>query len=94
MVTGQLEKSLRAELDEYLNSRLSGLQEEITRLQSQVNEAFTRILERSRGEAETDTSVSASISEHIRAAHERGLEDAAAARYSGNDSPPRRIFRG
>lgn len=78
MVSGELEKSLRAELDEYLNSRLSGLQEEITRLQSQVNEAFTRILERSRGEAETDTSVSASISEHIRAAHERGLEDAAA----------------
>ncbi len=78
MVSGELEKSLRAELDEYLNSRLSGLQEEITRLQSQVNEAFTRILERSRGEAETDTSVAASISEHMRAAHERGLEDAAA----------------
>lgn len=78
MVSGELEKSLRAELDEYLNSRLSGLQEEITRLQSQVNEGFTRILERSRGEIETDTSVTASISEHMRAAHERGLEDAAA----------------
>ncbi|HKR01451.1 MAG TPA: hypothetical protein VJT09_12310 [Pyrinomonadaceae bacterium] len=78
MVSGELEKSLRAEVDEYLNSRLSGLQEEITRLQSQVNEAFTRILERSRGEAETDTSVAATISEHIRAAHERGIEDAAA----------------
>lgn len=78
MVSGELERSLRAELEEYLNSRLSGLQEEITRLQSQVNEAFTRILERSRGEAETDTSVTATISEHIRAAHERGIEDAAA----------------
>jgi hypothetical protein len=78
VVSGELEKSLRAELDEYLNSRLSGLQDEITRLQSQVNEAFTRVLERSRGEAETDTSVSASISEHIRAAHERGVEEAAA----------------
>ena len=78
MVSGELEKSLRAELEEYLNSRLSGLQEEITQLQSQVNEAFTRLLERSRGEAETDTSVTATISEHIRAAHERGIEDAAA----------------
>ena len=78
MVSGELEKSLRAELEEYLNSRLSGLQDEITRLQSQVNESFTRILERSRGEAETDTSVTATISEHIRAAHERGIEDAAA----------------
>ena len=78
MVSGELEKSLRAELEEYLNSRLSGLQEEIARLQSQVNEGFTRILERSRGEAETDTSVTATISEHIRAAHERGIVDAAA----------------
>lgn len=78
MVTGELEKSLRAELDEYLNSRLSGLQEEIRQLQSQVNEAFTRILERSRGEVETDTSVAASISEYMRAAHEQGIEDAAA----------------
>jgi hypothetical protein len=78
VVSGELEKSLRAELEEYLNSRLSGLQEEITQLQSQVNEAFTRILERSRGAAETDTSVTATISEHIRAAHERGLVDAAA----------------
>jgi len=78
VVSGELEKSLRAELEEYLNSRLSGLQEEITRLQSQVNEAFTRLLERSRGEVETDTSVTATISEHIRAAHERGIEDAAA----------------
>jgi hypothetical protein len=78
VVTGELEKSLRAELDEYLNSRLSGLQEEIRQLQSQVNEAFTRILERSRGEVETDTSVAASISEYMRAAHEQGLEDAAA----------------
>jgi hypothetical protein len=78
VVSGELEKSLRAELEDYLNSRLSGLQKEITQLQSQVNEAFTRILERSRGEAETDTSVTATISEHIRAAHERGIEDAAA----------------
>ena len=78
MVSGELEKSLRAELEEYLNSRLSGLQEEISRLQSQVNEGFTRILERSRGEVETDTSVTATISEYIRAAHERGIEDAAA----------------
>jgi hypothetical protein len=78
VVSGELEKSLRAELEEYLNSRLSGLQEEITRIQSQVNEAFTRLLERSRGEVETDTSVTATISEHIRAAHERGIEDAAA----------------
>jgi hypothetical protein len=78
VVSGELENSLRAEIDEYLNSRLNGLQEEIARVQSQVNESFTRLLERSRGESQSNTEVAASISEVIRAAHERGVEDAAA----------------
>lgn len=78
MPSEELEKGLRDEIDSYLNSRLSALQEEITRLQSQVNEAFTRLLERSADATQTDTSVTIAISEHIRAAHERGLEEAAA----------------
>ena len=78
MVSGELENSLREEVDRYINSRLNGLQEEITRLQSQVNEAFTRLLESSRGEGETNAEIAASISEVIRAAHERGIETAAA----------------
>ena len=78
MVSGELENSLRAEVNEYINSRLSGLQEEITRLQSQVNEAFTRLLEGSRSEGMTHAEIAASISEVIRAAHERGIEEAAA----------------
>ncbi|HJU54027.1 MAG TPA: hypothetical protein VJ715_05630 [Pyrinomonadaceae bacterium] len=78
MVSGELEKSLRDAVDEYINSRLGGLQQEITRLQSQVNEAFTQLAERAGGEADPDHSVAASISEHIRAAHERGIEEAAA----------------
>jgi hypothetical protein len=77
VVSGELEKSLRDAVDEYINSRLGGLQQEITRLQSQVNEAFTQLAERAGG-ADSDTSVAASISEHIRAAHERGIEEAAA----------------
>jgi hypothetical protein len=78
VVSEELEKSLRAEVDSYINSRLSGLQEEITRLQSQVNEAFTRLLERSQSETQTDASIAVSISESIRAAHESGIEMAAA----------------
>jgi hypothetical protein len=74
----ELEKGLRDEINSYLNSRLNALQEEITRLQSQVNEAFTRLLERSDDATQTDTSVAITISEHIRAAHERGIEEAAA----------------
>ncbi|MGB7924889.1 MAG: hypothetical protein WCF57_16735, partial [Pyrinomonadaceae bacterium] len=79
VVSEELEKSLRDEVESYINSRLNGLQEEITRLQSQVNEAFTRLLERSTSESlSVDTSMAVSISEHIRGAHERGIEDAAA----------------
>jgi hypothetical protein len=78
VVSGELENSLRAQVDEYINSRLGGLHEEIARLQSEVNETFTRLLERSRAETQTNTEVLATISEVIRAAHERGIEDAAA----------------
>jgi hypothetical protein len=78
LVSGDLENSLRAQVDEYINSRLGGLHEEIARLQSEVNESFTRLLERSHDETQTSTEILATISEVIRAAHERGIEDAAA----------------
>ena len=78
VVSEELEKSLRDEVDSYIASRLNGLQDEISRLQSQVNEAFTRLLERSASETQSDTSIAVSISESIRAAHERGIEMAAA----------------
>src|SRR5918911_1487056 len=63
VVSEELEKSLRDAVDGYINSRLNGLQEEIARLQSQVNEAFTRLLERSSSETQSDTSIAVSISE-------------------------------
>jgi hypothetical protein len=78
LVSGDLENSLRAQVDDYINSRLSGMHDEIARLQSQVNESFTRLLERSHDETQTNTEVLATISEVIRAAHESGIEDAAA----------------
>jgi hypothetical protein len=78
VVSGELENSLRAQVDDYINSRLGSLHEEIARLQSEVNESFTRLLERSRGETETNAEVAATIAEAMRAAHERGIEEAAA----------------
>jgi len=74
----ELEKSLRARIDGYIDSRLNGLQEEITRLQSQLNEAFTRLLERSTDATQSDTSIAVAIAEHLRAAHEKGIEEVAA----------------
>jgi hypothetical protein len=78
LVTGELEKSLRDEVDKYINSRLSELQEEVARVQGQLNEAFERLRERSSGETTDNMYVAAAISEHMRAAHEQGIEEAAA----------------
>jgi hypothetical protein len=77
VVSGHLEDSLRHEIESYMEGRLSAIREEITSLQSQLNESLTRLLER-QGDVQMDGSVSASISEHLRAAHERGVELAAA----------------
>jgi hypothetical protein len=76
--SGDLEQSLRADIESYINGRLSGLQEEVARLQSQFNEAFTRLLERMDGAAQPDASVAVAISEHLRGAHNAGIEAAAA----------------
>lgn len=76
MVSGQLEDSLRHELESYIEGRLGGIKQEIAALQSQLNEALTRLLDR-QAEVQLDGSVAASIVEHLRAAHEAGIELAA-----------------
>lgn len=76
VVSGQLEDSLRHEIERYLEGRLSGVREEISALQSQLNESISNLLER-QGEVELDGSLAASILEHLRAAHEEGINLAA-----------------
>ena len=76
MVSGQLEDSLRHELESYIEGRISGIKQEIAALQSQLNESLSRMLDR-QSEVQLDGSVSASILEHLRAAHEAGIDLAA-----------------
>ncbi|MEJ7711271.1 MAG: hypothetical protein WKF84_15750 [Pyrinomonadaceae bacterium] len=52
--------------------------EELSRLQSQTNEMFTRFMERLGDDMQQDAPIYAAISEHLRAAHTRGIENAAA----------------
>lgn len=78
MASEELEKSLRSEVEGYVNSRLGGVLEELSRLQSQSNEMFTRFMERLGDEMQQDAPVYAAIAEHLRAAHTRGVENAAA----------------
>ena len=76
MVSEQMEESLRREIQSYVESRLSGIKQEIAQLQTQLNESLKRVLE-GEGEAKWDGSLAATIAEHLRAAHERGIELAA-----------------
>ncbi len=78
MVSEQMEESLRREIEGFVESRLSVIKQEIAQLQTQINESLKRVLE-SEGEAQWDGSLAASIAEHLRAAHERGVEFAASA---------------
>lgn len=76
MVSEQLEDSLRREIESYIDGRLAGIKKEITSLQSQLNESLSRLLD-SQGEVQLDGGVASSILEHLRAAHEEGIDLAA-----------------
>lgn len=76
MVSGQLEDSLRQEIESYIEGRLGGLKQEISQLQSQLNESLSRLLDR-QADIQVDGSLAASIMEHLRAAHEEGVDLAA-----------------
>lgn len=78
MASEDLEKSLRAEVDNYLSGRLNSLQEEVARLHAQVNEAFTRLAERIENGNGGAASITVAVADHLRAAHTRGTEAAAA----------------
>lgn len=79
MVTEDLEQSLRDEVSRHINERLSGLQSEITRLQAQLNDAFTMLAERAASDAAGNQELAAHISEHLHAAQKRGIMEAAAS---------------
>jgi hypothetical protein len=77
VVNGHLEESLRREIENYLESRLSAVKQEIATLQSLVNESLAGFLER-QSDPQVEGSMLAAITEHLHAAHERGIEMAAA----------------
>ena len=76
MVNGHLEDSLRREVESYLEGRMSAVKQEITTLQSLLNESLSTFLDR-QTDVQTEGSLVAAITEHLHAAHERGVELAA-----------------
>jgi len=77
VVNGHLEDSLRREIESYLENRLSAVKQEIATLQSLLNESLSTFVER-QSHVQLEGSLVASITEHLHAAHERGIEHAAA----------------
>jgi hypothetical protein len=77
VVNGHLEDSLRREIESYLESRLTAVKQEIATLQTLLNESLSTFLDR-QGDVQLEGSLVASITEHLHAAHERGIEHAAA----------------
>jgi hypothetical protein len=73
VVSGQLEDSLRQEIESFLDGRLSAIKQEIASLQSQLNESFASLFER-QSDVQLEGSLAASIAEHLRAAHESGID--------------------
>ena len=73
MVNEQLEDSLRREIESYLDGRLSAIRQEISTLQSLLNESLSTFLDR-QSDVQMEGSLVASITEHLHAAHERGVE--------------------
>ena len=76
VVSGKLEESLRQEIESYIEGRLGGVKQEIAELQSRLNESLTQLLDR-QSEVQLDGSVAASIMEHLKAAHDEGIDLAA-----------------
>src|SRR4030095_16688509 len=76
VVSGQLEDSLRHEIESYIEGRLGGIKQEVAALQSQLNESLNRLLDR-QAEVQLDGAVADSIAGHLRAAHDEGIDLAA-----------------
>jgi len=76
VVSGQLEDSLRREVETYIEGRVSGIRQEIAQLQSQLNESLSQLLDR-HSDVQLEGSLASSILEHLRAAHDEGIDLAA-----------------
>ncbi|MEK6335919.1 MAG: GAF domain-containing protein [Acidobacteriota bacterium] len=78
-MTEELENSLRQSIDTYLAERLRGIDEQLTRLQSEFNDALAALREKSAHEPLDLTPVSEAIVSHLQAAREQKLSGSSEA---------------
>jgi hypothetical protein len=84
-VTEELDNSLRQTIETYLDTRLQAIDEQLSRLQSDFNEAFARLREVSAIESLDATPVAAAIAAHLQAAREQKLSGVTAATASARE---------
>lgn len=73
----ELENSLQQAIETYLNDRLRTIDEQLSRLQTEVNEALTQLRDKSRAENLAGTTLSAAIFAHLQTARGQKLTGAA-----------------
>lgn len=77
--SGDLEKSLRTDIESYVSNRLSGFKEEVERLRSHLDEALARLRDSADAPvSEGEAPLVVAVSEHLRNARNLGIEAAAA----------------
>jgi hypothetical protein len=77
-VSEELENSLQQAIESYLGKRLGAIDEQLSRLQSDFNEALKRLRETSANESLTATPMSAAIFAHLQTARSQKLSGAMA----------------
>ena len=77
--SGDLEKSLRADIESYVSNRMSGFKEEVERLRAQLDETLSRLRDSMDAPvSEGEAPLLVAVSEHLRNARNLGIETAAA----------------
>ena len=82
----ELENSLQQAIETYLNDRLRKIDEQVSRLQTEVNEALARVRESSATESLSGTNLSAAIFAHLQTARGQKLTGATDAASEPRDA--------
>ncbi len=82
----ELEHSLQQAVETFLNDRLRTIDEQLSKLQTDVNEALTQLRDNSRAEGLDGTALSASIFAHLQTARGQKLSGVTHAAPSGREA--------
>jgi len=85
-VSEELENSLQQAIETYLNDRLRSIDEQVSRLQTEVNEALAQLRESSNAQSLDGTSLSAAIFAHLQTARGQKLTGAAVSAPAPRDA--------